>query len=76
LSAAPVWDVTERWKLALDVGMMTNPDRAQRTFMGYAEIGAIYSPANQLDLAVGLVRNFRDGAASTTFFTGGVTGRF
>jgi hypothetical protein len=76
LSVAPVWDVSEKWKLALDAGIMTNPDRAERTFMGYAEIGVIYSATKQLDFAVGLLRNLRDGAVSTTFFTVGVTARF
>jgi hypothetical protein len=76
LSAAPVWDVTEQWKLALDAGIVTNPDRAERRFMGYAEIGAIYSPTRNVDLSVGLLRNLRDGAVRTTFFTAGITARF
>ena len=76
LSVAPVWDVTEYWKLALDAGVLTNPDRSERAVMGYVEIGAIYSPTKNLDLAIGLVRNVRDGALSSTFFTAGVTARF
>jgi hypothetical protein len=76
LSAAPVWDVTDNWKLALDAGVMTNPDRAERTWMGYVELGAIYSPTKNLDFAAGLVRNLRDGPVRTTLFTVGVTARF
>ena len=76
LSAAPVWDVAEDWKLALDVGVVTNPDRAAKSRMGYVELGAIYSPSKDLDLAVGIVRNVMDGAASTTQATAGVTFRF
>ncbi len=76
LSAAPVWDVAEGWKLALDAGFLTNPDRAARARMGYVELGAIYSPGKDLDLAFGIVRNVRDGNASTTQATLGVTWRF
>lgn len=76
LSAAPVWDVAEDWKLALDVGLLTNPDRSAKSRMGYVELGAIYSPGKDLDLAVGIVRNIMDGAARTTQATAGLTFRF
>jgi len=76
LSVAPVWDVAEGWKLALDAGLMTNPDRAARARTGYVELGAIYSPGKDLDLALGIVRNVRDGSASTTQVMLGITGRF
>jgi hypothetical protein len=76
LSVAPVWDVTERWKLALDAGLTTNPDRSARARMAYVEVGAIYSPDKKLDIAVGVIRNVSDGAAETTLATIGVTGRF
>ena len=65
LSVAPVWDVTEEWKLALDAGVMTNPDRAAKARMGFVEIGAIYSPSKDLDLALGVIRNVMDGSANT-----------
>jgi hypothetical protein len=68
--------VTDHWKLALDAGVMTNPDRAERASMGYIEIGAIYSPSRQLDLAAGVLRNLRDGGIRTTFGTVGLTWRF
>ncbi|MBI3044674.1 MAG: hypothetical protein HYY78_17790, partial [Betaproteobacteria bacterium] len=76
LSAAPVWDVAESWKIALDAGLMTNPDLAAKARMGYVELGAIYSPGKDLDLAVGIIRNLNDGAVSTTQATAGVTWRF
>ena len=44
--------------------------------MGYVEVGAIYSPSKNLDLAAGVVRNIMDGAASTTLVTVGITARF
>jgi len=76
LSVAPVWDVAEGWKLALDAGFTTNPDLAAKANMGYVEIGAIYSPSKDLDLALGIVRNVRDGDISTTQATVGITWRF
>jgi hypothetical protein len=44
--------------------------------MGYIEIGAIYSPSKQLDLAAGVLRNLRDGGIRTMFGTVGLTWRF
>jgi len=76
LSVAPVWDVTEKWKLALDMGIMTNPDRTEKQRMGYYEIGAIYAPSKDLELAVGVVRNTSDGPVQSTQVTAGVTWRF
>lgn len=76
LSAAPVWDIAEGWKLALDAGITTNPDRTARARMGYLELGAIYSPGKDLDLALGIIRNVRDGAVSTTQAAAGFTWRF
>lgn len=76
LSVAPVWDVAEEWKLALDAGVMTNPDRTAKARMGYVEIGAIYSPDKDLDLALGVIRNVMDGSANTWQATIGLTWRF
>jgi len=76
LSVAPVWDVADGWKLALDAGLTTNPDLAAKAGMGYVELGAIYSPSKDLDLALGIVRNIRDGEISTTQATAGITWRF
>jgi hypothetical protein len=76
LSVAPVWDVAEGWKLALDAGLVTNPDSSARARMGYLELGAIYSPGKDLDLAFGIVRNVGDGTSSTTQATLGLTWRF
>lgn len=76
LSIAPVWDVAEGWKLALDTGAITNPDRTAKDWMGYVEFGAIYSPSKGLDFALGVIRNNRDGDTKTTLLTMGVTWRF
>jgi hypothetical protein len=76
LSLAPVWDVSESWKLAVDTGITTNPDRAARARMGYVELGAIYSPDKNLDLALGVIRNIMDGSADSWQATLGLTWRF
>jgi len=76
LSVAPVWDVAEGWKLALDTGAMTNADRTAKDWMGYVEVGAIYSPSKDLDFAFGVIRNNRDGDTQSTQLTMGVTWRF
>jgi len=76
LSVAPVWDVAEGWKLALDAGLMTNPDPAAKARMGYVEFGVIYSPSKDLDFAFGIVRDIMDGGARTTQATAGLTWRF
>jgi hypothetical protein len=76
LSVAPVWDVTEQFKLALDVGVLSNPDAAMRTRMGYAELGAIYSRSKDLDFALGVIQGMSDGPVDSLQWTAGVTWRF
>lgn len=76
LSVAPVWNVGAEWKLALDTGIMTNPDRAEKQRMAYVELGAIYSPGKDLDFALGVIRNTNDGDVRTTQVTMGITWRF
>ncbi len=76
LSVATVWDVTTKWKLALDAGLVTNPDRVANARMGYVEVGAVYSPDSNLDLAIGVMRNVMDGGANTLQAITGLTWRF
>jgi hypothetical protein len=68
--------VAEGWKLALDVGLQTNPDRAEKARMGYLELGLVYSPSDDLDLSLGVTRELMDGTVSTTTATLGLTWRF
>jgi hypothetical protein len=75
-SIAPVWNVTEPWKLALDSRIFVDPERAARAALGFVEIGAIYSPLKDIDFAIGLVRNAKDGALSAMVFTVGVSARY
>ena len=80
VSMAPVWGVSKKFKLALDLGVMTNEDRAQNKTMGYVELGAVYSPTDKIDLALGVIRTTKTTPAAsdakTTQALLGLTWRF
>ncbi|NTV96535.1 MAG: transporter [Thiobacillus sp.] len=76
VSVAPVWAVAEGWRLALDLGLQSNPDRAEDAVMGYVELGLVYCPNGQVDLSLGIIRDFMDGPADTTTATAEVTLHF
>lgn len=76
VSIAPVWQATEKLKLAVDLGARTRPDVMQDPWMGYVEVGLVYSPGDDLDLALGVVHNTNDGNAHTTQVLWGLTWRF
>jgi hypothetical protein len=76
LSVAPVVTLSTTWKAALDVGVTTNPDRSRRARMGYVELGAIWSPRDDLELAFGVIRQVGDGEAVSQTITAGLTLRF
>jgi hypothetical protein len=71
-----VWNVTEHWKVALDSRIFVDPERAARGALGFVEIGAIYSPFKDLDFAIGLMRNAKDGALTAMVLTMGVASRY
>lgn len=76
VSVAPVWDIAEGWKLALDTGLMTGADRAAKARTGYVELGVLYAQDKDLDFAFGIIRNNHDGVTQTTRLTSGFTWRF
>jgi len=76
LSVAPVFEPAEGWKIALDAGLTTNPDKAEKARMGYLELGVVYSPTKDLDFALGVIRDVRDGERRAITGTAGVTWRF
>ncbi len=78
ISIAPVWEVAEEWKLALDVGSDSETAGGSTTRSSFTEIGAIFSPSKDLDFALGLVRRSdnADPRTTTTSATAGVTWRF
>jgi hypothetical protein len=75
-SVAPVWNVAEDWKLALDLGLQTQGDASQDAVMGFVELGAVYTPNDQFDFSIGIIRDLMDGPADTTTATAQVTWHF
>jgi len=77
-SLAPVWEVSEQWKLALDVGTESARATERAVRANYAELGAIYSPGKDLDLALGCVRRADNASphVTTNTVTAGLTWRF
>jgi predicted RecA/RadA family phage recombinase len=76
LSVAPVFDIAEGWKVALDAGLVTNPHQAEHAGMGYVELGAIYSPSKDLDFALGFIRDVHHENHRVFAATVGITWRF
>jgi hypothetical protein len=60
-SVAPVWDISGQWKLAADMGIDLSRSGGGAARTRYAEIAAIYSPKENLDLAVGIARTVGSG---------------
>ena len=77
-SIAPVWDLNEQWKLALDLGTESAHAAGARVRTNYVELGAIYAPNKDLDFAFGIMRasDNDDPGASIDTVTAGVTWRF
>jgi hypothetical protein len=77
-SIAPVWDVTDQWKLALDLGMESARAAGVRVRSNFVELGAIYSPGEDLDFALGILRSSDNDSpgATTHTATAGITWRF
>lgn len=77
-SVAPVWDVSEQWKLALDLGTEHARADGHTVRSKFGEIGAIYSPTKDLDLALGFIRTTDNESpkSKTNGVTAGLTWRF
>lgn len=77
-SLAPVWNLAASWKLVADLGVEQRRERGSSMRTRFAELGAIYSPSERLDWAVGVVRAHSDGAprSRATTLTAGLTWRF
>jgi hypothetical protein len=55
-SVAPVWDISEQWKLALDVGVDRERSDGHTVRTRYSEIAASYAPSENLEFALGYIR--------------------
>jgi hypothetical protein len=78
LSAAPVWQLNPQWRLALDMGAQWVQSVGQRVRTGFGELGAIWTPDDDLDLALGVIRTAdnQNPRTSTLAATAGLTWRF
>ena len=56
-SAAPVWRVMERLRLALDMGITTNPPSTEQYLTNYALLAAIFSLNQSLDIGLSYMRS-------------------
>lgn len=77
-SMAPVWDVIEQWKLALDLGTESTRDSGRTLRSNFVELGAIYSPDKDLDFALGILRRSDNDSPHMTTHSvrAGITWRF
>ncbi len=76
VSVAPVWQVNDQWKLALDMGSTRESAAGKQTNTSFIEIGAVYSPSKDLDIAFGIISRQDESSSSNTGITGGITWRF
>ncbi len=76
VSLAPVWQVNEQWKLALDMGSARESAAGKQSYRRFIEIGAVYSPGKDLDIALGFISRQDDNSSSNKGITGGISWRF
>jgi hypothetical protein len=83
VSVAPVWIVSPQWRLALDVGVNTNPSATDPTLTRYGLVALLYYPMKDLDVGVSYQRNassfdvaFGGSGPYVSRFQVGVTYRF
>jgi hypothetical protein len=57
VSIAPVWKISSQLKLAVDVGINTNPNESDSTATMYGLIGLLYSPVKEIDIGLAYQRN-------------------
>lgn len=68
-SVAPVWHLSEQWKLAGDLGHVVVTAGGESTTMQLLQLGTVYSPSKDIDLALGLLRSVDRAALQTTTTT-------
>lgn len=55
-SLAPLWDLSEQWKVALDAGIESVRSDGARQRSAFVELAGIYLPHPDVELALGVVR--------------------
>lgn len=78
VSIAPVWALAPGWQLALDVGVDWDRGGGVTTRTRFVGVGAVYSPSDDLDFALGVFRatDSGDPRTTSTLATAGLTWRF
>ena len=83
VSIAPVLNLSSQWKVALDLGLNTNPNMPDPTLTRYGLVALLYYPMKDLDVAVSYQRNassfdvaFGGSGPYVSRFQVGVTYRF
>jgi hypothetical protein len=76
LSAAATIDVADRWQLVGDAGLITNPIRSEPARTGYAELGMVYAPNEDVEFALGYVRDVHLRGHKVNNVLAGMTWRF
>jgi len=82
-SIAPVWNVTDRFRLALDFGVQTNPPETEQQSTMFGMVAAIIGLSESVDFGISMMRSAQNtglvlvgnGANSTRLDTG-ITWRF
>jgi hypothetical protein len=69
VSIAPVWQISEQWKLAGDLGHVAVTAGGESTTTQLLQLGAVYSPSTDIDLALGVMRSVDRAAIQTTTTT-------
>lgn len=75
-SLAPVWQVKDQWKLAFDMGITREATVEKQTSIRFMEIGVVYSPSKDLDIALGFIGRSGVERATSRGLTGGISWRF
>lgn len=76
-SVAPVLNLNEQLKLALDLGIDRSKSDLKTTNSRYAEVGVIYAPSEAIELGLGYIRSKDvDSDKVTKTVSGGLTWRF
>lgn len=75
-SVAPVWKLSEAWKVGMELGLSTQPDRHEDSPAGFVAVGAAYTPDETMDVSFGVTRDFNDGPQTSTSATFGLTLHF
>jgi len=70
ISMAPVWSINDRLSLALDIGSERTREAGQSTTKRFHELGMMYALREDLDWAIGVIKESTPDEKTTTLTTG------